>query len=195
MFVIMKHYGDENISEFGKIHLFPELYYTLDAAKKAVMEEFRREDEYLHSDKELEPVHDIDKDVCSHIFTLCDSPECVIGRYDKDNFDGNHNILAIFKVNTGCKKAIEPGKKYVFFFRSTDGDCKDLVKYNGRLCTVKSKDDSPRADAHQGLYSVEFDAILDEEYNSDEYDVYGEELEEVENCIKTEYGIYILRDF
>lgn len=194
MFLIMKHYSNENISEFGRIHLFPEVYRTLDAAKKAVMEEFRREDEYLPFDEEPEPVHDIDKDVCSHIFTSYDSPECIIGRYDEDNFEGNHNIFAIFKVNMFSKKAIEPGKKYVFFFRNTDGDCKDLVKYNGRLCTVNSKSDPPCGNSHQGLYSVEFDAILNEEFNSDEYDVYGEELERVEDCIQTEYGIYILRN-
>lgn len=192
MFLIMKHYSNENISEFGRIHLFPDIFRSIDAARDAVMEEFRKEDGSFLSDEEPEPVCDINKDICSHIFTLYGMPECIIGRYDKDNFDGYHNIFAIFKVSTESKKVIEPGKKYVFFFRSTDGDCKELVKYNCRLCTVKGESDFPVDEKHQGLYDVEFEEP-DGKGISDIYEVYGEELENVEDCIKTEYGIYILR--
>ena len=47
---------------------------------------------------------------------------------------------------------------------------------------------------HQGWYEVEFGEIPGV-YADTEFDVYGEELEEVNDCIKSKYGIYFLREF
>lgn len=194
MFVIMNHYGNENIGEFGKVHVFPELYKSLEAAKNAAKYFFKEEEGQCISDDNGTPEpHEITADMCGNICINLDTPVCIIGRYDQNNFDGNHNIYAIFEL-VNSKKVIEPGKKYVFFFRSTDGDCKELVKYNCRLCTVKAKSDFPVGENHQGLYDVEFEEI-DGKGVSDIYEVYGEELEEVEDCIRTDYGIYILQNF
>lgn len=85
---------------------------------------------------------------------------------------------------------IQIGKEYVFFYSVDDGDAKDLNSLNGHKCVVLSKRNKSdfhvgtdsdvdsiyaECEKHGGLYEVEFD-------NSSEFDVYGCELDELNNC-------------
>ena len=94
-----------------------------------------------------------------------------------------------------CKieRKILVGEEYIFFLRFTDGaedesdELTDLPRYNGRKCIVMRKCE---AKDYIGL-DVDFDAIMDKgglyevrfDDNS-EFDVYGNELEEVSSCVE-----------
>lgn len=83
---------------------------------------------------------------------------------------------------------IKAEEKYVFFYRSEDGDEKCLLPpYNGKLCTVYEESTRNEEDkASGGLWDVTFE-------DGFEADVYGVELEPVSNCqYMPKADIYVL---
>ena len=79
---------------------------------------------------------------------------------------------------------IEIGKEYVFFYRHDDGDTAELVPHNARKCQVVADDTRNDEDrAFGGLFEVVFE-------DGSEFDVYGDELEPVENCRQSKHGIW-----
>ena len=87
------------------------------------------------------------------------------------------------------ERKILEGEAYVFSLRFVDGaEDEDLLPYNGRKCVVMRKCE---AKDYIGM-DVDFDAIMDKgglyevrfDDNS-EFDVYGNELEEVSSCVET----------
>lgn len=196
MYIILNNYSNENIYEFDCINVVPTIFRSIEAAKAEAICRLKADEDagigcYGPSGNEDMVIA---PSSCGMLFKgSTNTPVFIVGRYDEQNFDAAHNIYAVIEVK-GPNRVIEPGKKYVYFFRSDDGNCKTLAKYNGRLCTVVSESSDSKDDCHQGLYEVEFDEIPGVCADT-EFDVYGEELEEVNDCIKSKYGIYFLREF
>lgn len=196
MYIILNNYSNESICEFNRINVIPTIFGSLEAAKAEAIRRLKDDEDanITCGDATDNEGMELAPEDCGQLFDDSENvPVFIIGRYEEQNFDASHNIYAVIEVNRP-KRVIEPGKKYVYFFRSDDGNCKELVKYNGRLCTVVSENSDSQADCHQGLYEVEFDEIPGVCADT-EFGVYGEELEEIDDCVKSKYGIYFLREF
>ena len=84
---------------------------------------------------------------------------------------------------------IDIGKEYVFFYRHDDGDTEFLAPHNAHKCKVMANDtrpDNEEDNAYGGLYEVVFE-------DGSEFDVYGDELKPIENCVASKHGIYWIK--
>lgn len=83
---------------------------------------------------------------------------------------------------------IEIGKEYVFFYRHGDGDAEFLTPYNAHKCKVMKNDTSPNSEdnAYGGLHEVVFE-------DGSEFDVYGDELTPIEDCVAGKHGLYWIK--
>lgn len=91
-----------------------------------------------------------------------------------------------------AKRSITVGSDYIFFFRSSDGDCTGLMELNGRKCKVTWQENKEHyqgetpwehIESRGGLFEVRF-------ATGDDFCVYGEELEPIYHCKEVMNGFY-----
>lgn len=94
---------------------------------------------------------------------------------------------------SGRLREISIGSEYIFFFGFPDGDCESLIHYNGRKCKTTQKWEKDQyigaaeweaVNSHGGLYEVEF-------FDGAEFDVYGDELYDLDSCVELKSGFYL----
>ena len=86
------------------------------------------------------------------------------------------------------ERNIEIGKEYVFFYRHDDGDTELLFPHHAQKCKVLSE--STRA-GEAGEEDRKFGGLFEIEFgDGSEFDVYGDELMPLVECVASKHGIY-----
>lgn len=127
-----------------------------------------------------------------------------------ESFDGDSIGKNLFWTKEDAQTAQQMKSKLnqncVYFYRSDDDDgdgsaCKTLAKYNGQECLVLSDETEKvkgkeevfeRAINNGRIFLVRFlNPVKNDDYDG-EYVVYGDELEPIENCVKSKLGFYYI---
>ena len=98
MYIVMNHFSNENIGEFGRVSHFSKAYPTLEMAKAAVDHEVE-EDRALRADADsLIPVTD-DESVREKIDFATDDDYVYVAGLMNEDFERYHSIYAVIEVN------------------------------------------------------------------------------------------------
>lgn len=93
MFIVMNHYSNENINEFGQINHFTRAYSTLEAAKKAIANEVREDRASRDDDENLLAIET--DDVC---LPILDDIVYAAGIANPDDFERYHSVYVVIEV-------------------------------------------------------------------------------------------------